>query len=463
VEVISQSFTGTDYATGASAHTKPLPLSTALDLLYTSFGARDFNVLYGGSSITMQSLAAKVGTLFFNVKDPDYGATGDGTTNDLAAIQEAVDAAETAGGGIVFFPKGTYNVGFATAIDLPAGVSLLGVGPGVSILRKSVDAGAAGIVSPSAATHWQTIEGLSFACAAPTARGGVDASVACKILFRNCTFGDATNVMLGISSTDANSEIVATECRFFPGAASAAISGSSRLTAELCEATLPSTFTGVVYAGAPGATSGVRLLHCKFNASAMAAGTGTLFSFSGASTHVNSVVLGCLCDNPAGGTLNVSVGPGINSQGCNTYLEIGNTWGTALTRSALYGDQATGTTHTGSFVMERERSRYYTADDTAAVAISAVLHATATIKRATLDVQTVTLDGPGPAAPLFSLVYYNSNGGGATGTITMAGNVKGLTTFTVNASSFSVYTFKAIHVQTTKFWVLIGSLTNQTP
>jgi hypothetical protein len=44
----------------------------------------------------------------YNVKDPAYGATGDGTTDDTAAVQAAIDAAYTAGGGTVWFPPGTY-------------------------------------------------------------------------------------------------------------------------------------------------------------------------------------------------------------------------------------------------------------------------------------------------------------------------------------------------------------------
>lgn len=46
--------------------------------------------------------------LVVNVKS--YGAKGDGTTNDAAAIQAAFDAVE-ATGGIIFFPAGTYLIG----------------------------------------------------------------------------------------------------------------------------------------------------------------------------------------------------------------------------------------------------------------------------------------------------------------------------------------------------------------
>ncbi|WP_327327026.1 glycosyl hydrolase family 28 protein [Streptomyces sp. NBC_01210] len=43
----------------------------------------------------------------FNVRD--YGAVGNGSTNDTAAINKAITAANTAGGGIVRFPSGTYE------------------------------------------------------------------------------------------------------------------------------------------------------------------------------------------------------------------------------------------------------------------------------------------------------------------------------------------------------------------
>lgn len=43
-----------------------------------------------------------------------YGATGDGTTDDTTAIQLAIDTVAAAGGGILYFPEGTYRVSTLT-------------------------------------------------------------------------------------------------------------------------------------------------------------------------------------------------------------------------------------------------------------------------------------------------------------------------------------------------------------
>jgi hypothetical protein len=93
------------------------------------------------SSLAVTAVATVVGALAFayvgsasaatfNVRD--YGATGNGSTNDTAAINDAVAAANSAGGGVVEFPAGTYKSANSihmksnVTIQLDAGSTIMG-------------------------------------------------------------------------------------------------------------------------------------------------------------------------------------------------------------------------------------------------------------------------------------------------------------------------------------------------
>lgn len=58
----------------------------------------------------------------FSVKQ--YGAQGDGVTNDFAALTQAMAAAAAAGGGVVYLPPGTYVID--ETLRVPEGVTLAG-------------------------------------------------------------------------------------------------------------------------------------------------------------------------------------------------------------------------------------------------------------------------------------------------------------------------------------------------
>lgn len=76
---------------------------------------------------TGSSTARALGTRFadsFNVRD--YGAVGDGTTNDYTAIQATITAAQ-ANGGFVVFPPGRYVSNSTLTVQADA-VFLIGVG-----------------------------------------------------------------------------------------------------------------------------------------------------------------------------------------------------------------------------------------------------------------------------------------------------------------------------------------------
>jgi hypothetical protein len=62
----------------------------------------------------------------------DFGATGDATTDDTVAIQNALDSIQALGGGTVYIPAGEYKI--TATLNLPPYVSLEGEGQ-FSILR----------------------------------------------------------------------------------------------------------------------------------------------------------------------------------------------------------------------------------------------------------------------------------------------------------------------------------------
>jgi polygalacturonase len=61
-----------------------------------------------------------------------YGAKGDGSTDDTTAIQNAINAANTAGGGIVYFPRGTYIT--SATLTVHTNVTLMGAGSNVTVI-----------------------------------------------------------------------------------------------------------------------------------------------------------------------------------------------------------------------------------------------------------------------------------------------------------------------------------------
>lgn len=82
------------------------------------------------------------GPSVFNVKA--YGALGDGATDDTAAIQSAINACQTAGGGTVYFPRGNYHVTPVSATTAAltitkSGVSLVGSNYQAAFLRKTAN------------------------------------------------------------------------------------------------------------------------------------------------------------------------------------------------------------------------------------------------------------------------------------------------------------------------------------
>jgi hypothetical protein len=110
----------------------------------------------------------------FTIKAPDVwpadvfdvkkmGAKGDDVTDDTAAIKSALDAAEKNGGGVVYFPWGTYRL--TDAIRIPPKTILRGEDRDATILKWPVDEPKTEADFTQAAIYGDTsygVENLSF-------------------------------------------------------------------------------------------------------------------------------------------------------------------------------------------------------------------------------------------------------------------------------------------------------------
>ena len=90
------------------------------DALATSSGSSLVGFLQSGTSATSRTVQSKLRDV---VSVKDFGAVGNGVTNDSVAIQNAINAAV---GKQLFLPKGTYLI--SSAISLPSNTNIVGEG-----------------------------------------------------------------------------------------------------------------------------------------------------------------------------------------------------------------------------------------------------------------------------------------------------------------------------------------------
>jgi autotransporter-associated beta strand protein len=92
-------------------------------------------IIYGGASISnaiprvnwtniLNDYATRLPARTNLFLATSYGATGNGSTDDTAAIQRALSAAGANGGGLVYLPPGMYHL--TNTLDVPVGVELRG-------------------------------------------------------------------------------------------------------------------------------------------------------------------------------------------------------------------------------------------------------------------------------------------------------------------------------------------------
>lgn len=130
--------------------------------------------VFGNSRGLSGSAASQTHTSWFNVMDPTYGATGNGSTDDTTAVQAALTAA-AASGGTVYFPAGQYKLSSALTITgLGTGVRLIGESNASRLMTSSSTADIL-FVNGSSSIVGLTIEDLYFGSTAgsPTAGAAI--------------------------------------------------------------------------------------------------------------------------------------------------------------------------------------------------------------------------------------------------------------------------------------------------
>lgn len=91
-----------------------LAMAQAMNILGGVGGSESVGYLPSGDGAIATDIQSKLREIA-SVKD--FGAVGDGITDDTAAIQAAIDAVYSAGGGLVFIPEGTYKISASASFE----------------------------------------------------------------------------------------------------------------------------------------------------------------------------------------------------------------------------------------------------------------------------------------------------------------------------------------------------------
>ena len=198
-------------------------VATTGDVVQTREEGFAYEVVTSGQHVTTAGgvkLIVLPGDAGYNVKA--FGAKGDGTTNETAAIQVAVNASDT-----LYFPEGTYRV--TSTISISSSKTLFGFSGSVIYPNLGVSGG--NVLSITSGTV--VIQGITFdgGLSQPTSasantyiiRGGSTPTYTDAVIVDGCTFVNCN----AVGGTNVTTNLLVTHCIYLEGVTSATITGNT--------------------------------------------------------------------------------------------------------------------------------------------------------------------------------------------------------------------------------------------
>jgi hypothetical protein len=141
-----------------------------------------------GTGATTRTVEAKLRDMI-SVKD--FGAIGNGVTNDTAAIQAACNAAQAAGGKSVFFPGGIYQV---SAVTIASGAVVNLIGEREQTLIRSIN-GTGNVITHNA--WYSAVRDIKFGTSATRTAGSYLFMTGAHQVVEGCQFeADFTGITM---------------------------------------------------------------------------------------------------------------------------------------------------------------------------------------------------------------------------------------------------------------------------
>ena len=117
--------------------------------LVASSGSSLIGFIQAGSGAVARTAQAKMRDI---VSVKDFGAVGDGVTDDTVAIQAAINSAVSTGNANIFVPAGTYVISSTINISNMRGVTFHGIGWGLDASKFAIATGTASVLNYTSAT-----------------------------------------------------------------------------------------------------------------------------------------------------------------------------------------------------------------------------------------------------------------------------------------------------------------------